>query len=833
MKKYKNKKVKNTAKVFLQEEIKINEDKKTIKRFFTEILLWIYVFTIIVPFISTTYAVSDEVKSPFKQVSKLECRFQEYASLDSNCKQELPNLKTSDYKKYATENGWYNDYTRYFTVLWWSSYKYGWDVWNGWHQWTDIATAKWTPVYSVADWKVIVASEQSGWWKVVSVEHTIRWKKVVSNYAHLSKIDVSVWDKVSVWNQIWEVGSTWNSTWNHLHFQIDLESANNHPYYPDSNTCPYSYYKMTEEWVCFDDLAQKTVDPLLFLETKWAILDSIKIETKTVSRDTFSVSSSIKTSVINSSSSNSIFDKTVYIWYPEADIKEVQTIFKNLWLYNGSINGKYEDLEFTVYNYQVAKWIVKTKQDAWAGRFWPKTRAQVNLDYNVYLAKIDANKSSKTISNNTTTIKVETPKIEKIERKNILTREQIEAREIDDFLNIYKIDAYLDNIGWNIAVWQSQNLHLDIKSKSKDKPFRWNTPLDITFSLDSSIISTFPIALYNFTDGQRDVKLTWIKNWSTVLKVKLWNRVIKSIDLKTFENNATLYPARWTITAPKTIVIWEMKKAAAKFRTDKDLNLINLSYGSTFTLKWVWDTLVCMKSWDIKDLAKIYTSNCKESDFVKEKIFSYKDTVWWIVVFEYKSTWLNTRVDIMNNYNNSFLASQTMNVSMPKWLKNTYAYYDDVASMLKANIVSIENKWYFLQDRELTKADAVEWISNSLTKMKTETIDQNKKVEIAYRIEWLTNEISNSKVLTRQDFLDLSYKYLSFWESESIDYKTYRDLDDVNAKKLAFAFDGKTIWKDEFGENYFRPTVKITRWEASFMLNKAYTKQRQLYLAVK
>jgi len=323
-----------------------------------------------------------------------------------------------------------------------------------------------------------------------------------------------------------------------------------------------------------------------------------------------------------------------------------------------------------------------------------------------------------------------------------------------------------------------------------------------------------------------------VKSWSTKLKVKLWSRVIKEIDLSTFNSTATLYPARWTMFTTKKVVIWEIQKWAVKFRTDKDLDLTNLNYGSTFTIKWVWDTLVCMKSGDIKDLAKIYTQNCNESDFVKEKVFSYKDTVWWIVLFEYKSTWLNTRVDIMNNYNNSFLASQTMTVSMPKWLEKTYAYYDDVSYMLKENIVSLVGKWYFLQDRDLDRIDAVSWIRNSLNKMKAETMDPNKKVEIAYRIEWLQNEISNSKVLTRQDFLDLTYKYLSFWET-STEYKNYRDLDNEQAKKLAFAFDGKTTWKDEFGENYFRPTAKITRWEASFMLNKAYTKQRQLYLAVK
>jgi len=48
--------------------------------------------------------------------------------------------------------------------------------------------------------------------------------------------------------------------------QIDLETRSSPAYY-NYNTCPYSYYKITEEGVCFDELQRITVDPLLFLET--------------------------------------------------------------------------------------------------------------------------------------------------------------------------------------------------------------------------------------------------------------------------------------------------------------------------------------------------------------------------------------------------------------------------------------------------------------------------------------------------------------------------------------------------------------------------------------
>jgi len=170
---------------------------KTFKRIMLEVFLGIYFLTNIFPvwILLKVQASSNSSKViyPLKKVSKLRCRFTEFDELTSSCKQDLPILKTKDYEKYIKENWGYNDYTRYYTTLWWSSYKYGWDVGFWGHQWTDIITSKWTPVYSIADWKVIVAKRAYWWGNVVTVEHYLYWKKVYSNYAHLSKIEVKVW----------------------------------------------------------------------------------------------------------------------------------------------------------------------------------------------------------------------------------------------------------------------------------------------------------------------------------------------------------------------------------------------------------------------------------------------------------------------------------------------------------------------------------------------------------------------------------------------------------------------------------------------------------------
>lgn len=220
-------------------------------------------------FLISLKANAADIVYPIQEMSKVSCRFQKFSTLWSECKMSLPILNTKDYEKYKND---YDLYRRVYTVLWAWSYNYGWDVWNWWHQWVDIATAEWTPVYSITEWKVIVASFLTWRGNTVKIEHTINWKKIYSNYSHMSKISVSVWDKVSTKTKIWEVWTTWNSTWNHLHFQIDLISASWPWYWKKCSVKDYN--TIINSSTCFSELNTNTIDPLLFLETNWAIIKS-------------------------------------------------------------------------------------------------------------------------------------------------------------------------------------------------------------------------------------------------------------------------------------------------------------------------------------------------------------------------------------------------------------------------------------------------------------------------------------------------------------------------------------------------------------------------------
>jgi hypothetical protein len=97
--------------------------------------------------------------------------------------------------------------------------------------------------------------------------------------------------------------------------------------------------------------------------------------------------------------------------------------------------------------------------------------------------------------------------------------------------------------------------------------------------------------------------------------------------------------------------------------------------------------------------------------------------------------------------------------------------------------------------------------------MKENSYDNETNNKILNNISEIDKAIkysSKTKTITRQEYLDITYKYLVFDENDYSKVE-YRDIDDNTSSKLAKIFDEQTTWKDQFGENYFRPDEKITR----------------------
>lgn len=755
---------------------------------------------------------------PLQKISTLECRFQKFSELSDACKMDLPILHTSDYKKYLKQDGGYNLYTRIYTVLWGSSYTYGWDVGNGWHEWTDIATAEWTPVYAIADGEVVVADNILGRWNEVSIQHTIDGKTVISDYAHLSKILVKKGDKVTVGTKIGEVGATWNASGNHLHFQIDLQYKF-YPYYYDYTECPYSYDKITETGLCFSQLQQHTIDPLLFLETQGGVLSDIQTQT------TSTQSTSNTTAPTNSEDSINnidIFSVTVYQDSPVAYIKKVQQILSDMGIYKGDINGNYADIEDDILAYQISRKIISSASDSWAWYWGPKTRAQAKIEYT---ALAQANVSTK-LSGVTeeTVVKFTSKTTEKIDRTDLLTRDQIDLKEVEDFLKKYNVTVSSDNVGGNIKVGESKTILVSIQDM-KGKDFKGSLPQPLTFEVDSWSVDVFPKSLYYFTDGKRDIKITGLKAGTVDLKINIGKKTIKTLTLRIYGENTNTVGVSVNsgkiVTASK-VIVGENKTGFVVFTDKSGKAIVNLKYSWTYRISSPNNASFCVKKGNLADIQKIYKKTCSSDEYVTSYDFTYADTVGWILVFDYiiwnKSASLTlSKVDTSKS-----LATRSITTEIPKWLKSTYLYYNEVVSLLNSGVVTGINQWYFQQENGLKESDAKDWLINTLRYMKKNTKDQTVKNQINTKLNKLKLEtVSSFNSITRQGFLEKAYNYLVLNNSSGSVSIKYKDLD-TSANKMANTFfDTSTTWKDQFGQTYFRPEKAITRGEAAYFISTA------------
>ncbi|MDD3793568.1 MAG: M23 family metallopeptidase [Candidatus Gracilibacteria bacterium] len=794
-----------------------------IKKYTTVLLLGMFLVNTMNPLSALAISGDTDIIYPLKQISKLDCRFTDFGELNSDCKEDLPILKTSDYQKYATENGGYNKYTRLYTVLWGSSYKYGWDVGNGGHMGVDIATAKGTPVYAIAEGTVMIASELSMLGNNVTIKHKINGKEVVSSYSHMSKIDIKKGDTVKAGTKIGEVGSTGNSTGNHLHFQIDIDTKSSPAYY-SYESCPYSYYKISEEGVCFSELERLTVDPLAFLETKGAILDNITTTTKV------NVNKNTSTTTNTNNQSYTIFDRTVYIGYSSDDIKQVQNIYRLLGYYNGPISGDYNDILESIIDYQVATNVIENRNSTGAGRFGPATRAQTKKDYEKYLAAGTTNNSSDTITEVTNVAST----TQKISKEKLMTREEIEAKEVEEFIKGYNIDLKFQNASSNVALGKTEVLKLTITDK-RNKPFIGNMPGGMTFILNTETASVFPTKLFNFTDGKRDIQITGLKEGITKLYIKVGTVTVKTFEINVFNSNKTIYPTASTIISPNSITMGDSQSAIGVFKDSNNTNLINVPFGSTFKLVASEGNKVCIKTGTLKNISQVYKRRCDESEFKSEITFTYNDTISGLLIYDYKAINKDAKFEIINTYNNQVLAAKNLKVTEPKGLANTYEYKNDVLTMIEKGVATGINKGYFLENRDLTEYDSYVWVKNSLVSLNNQTTDTKVKTKIENNIKDINiqlNKASKYTSINRGQFLAMTYKYLVINQENNNTTKKYRDLTETENKLATYVLGNKTF-KDQFGETYFQPTKNITRGEATFMLANIFNSYNNKFLTLK
>lgn len=655
-----------------------------------------FISVILLMFSSFSVVNAADIIYPLKKISKSACRFQDYSTLDNDCLQDLPILKTQDYEKLKNDY----DYRRVYTVLWQSTYDYGWDVWNWSHIWVDIATSKWTPTYAITDWTILYAWAKTGRWNVVTIQHKVNWKTIYSNYAHLSKWVVKTWDKVSTWDKIWEVWSSWNSTWNHLHFQIDINQwVSNHPYYYYQN-CVWDSWSIVNQWLCRDDLVENTLDPLLFLETAWAIITS-------------------------SWDSNQIVDKEV----------------------------------------------------------------------------------------------IEDAKNANISQGSLSSQKEIEEREIKEFLKNYTITFKYSKLGSNVPVWEEEVLKFMITEKRTWKPFTWTLPDYMNFVWNKTLIKIFPDRIRVAENWTRDISILGLKEGRTTVYVRIWSLTIytKTIDVYDPKYSPTIKSA--SIRTQKWVYLWsESKWLALLIWGDNNINLISLPYSWKYRIT-LTNWKLCPFNYEAPSLSQEIKTYCSPSELVDYIDFDYKNSYQWIPIFGVKpNTSSSMKMSIISLANNTVLAERTIKTYLPKNLKSTYTYYNSVIWTLKLGITEVKS-WYFLENRVIDERDAVNWIKSYLSyRIETETslIKKQQYKSSLSKISWFSWGLN--KQITRLEMLDLIVKYVPVetrWDAIS-----YRDLSAEQSQKANLIFNTTYTWKDDFGEKYFQPKNKLTRWEAAYMIRQ-------------
>jgi hypothetical protein len=135
---------------------------------------------------------------PLYQVSTLECRTQLFSSLSEDCKIKLPIIHGADYTTYQNEKV----YTDIYTVLRGASYTYQRDQAVGAHYADDIATAKGTPLYAIADGEVYSAEYNTAYGNVVKIKFKYKGEILYATYAHMNKYTVKAGDIITKGQQI-------------------------------------------------------------------------------------------------------------------------------------------------------------------------------------------------------------------------------------------------------------------------------------------------------------------------------------------------------------------------------------------------------------------------------------------------------------------------------------------------------------------------------------------------------------------------------------------------------------------------------------------------------
>lgn len=440
---------------------------------------------------------------PLQQVSTYECRalIQPWENLDEDCKISLPKIQWANYEKYKDNTF----YTSIYTVLRAAPYDEHRDQRLGAHAWIDIASAKWTPLYSIGDWEITYAWRQNGYGNVVKIKYLYQGKYVHAVYAHMDRIDVSAWQKVSAWVQVGTIGNSWNTFgalgWYHVHFELTKDNHGRPAYWylwcPDLDK---GHRKIIDNGLCREQLFSYTYDPIYVFENQTLERRSLS----TQARSTYDIDEEDNIQDNSQDEQNtSIEQENEQKKNDPITTKEVldeiieQREQEQIDIQDkGNQKDNYEDT-------QEDDHLSPSKRD-------PKEEdKEIEEDLSVIIEEKD------TQSNND-------------ERRLYLIPEKEVSKEVMLFLN--KRDIYIDDmIDNNISYTKPTTIKIVVTKKSNpEEKYVGVLPFTIKLiSSNSSVITDFS-SIQLLKDGTQDIKITSWQKKDAIILIKLdWETIGK------------------------------------------------------------------------------------------------------------------------------------------------------------------------------------------------------------------------------------------------------------------------------------------------------------------
>jgi len=139
-------------------------------------------------------------------------------------------------------------------------------------------------------------------------------------------------------------------------------------------------------------------------------------------------------------------------------------------------------------------------------------------------------------------IVVPPPPVVTIPPVNMLTREEILQREIDDFMRLNKIEIKFLNTGGNVELGKTANFLIEVTDQRRKRPFTGNFPGEMHFKYDEKKMDIFPMAIYRVENGKRELTVTPKVAGSMKLEIFLGESSFKTFNFQVFDTKKPLIP---------------------------------------------------------------------------------------------------------------------------------------------------------------------------------------------------------------------------------------------------------------------------------------------------